>query len=100
MASDRRILPGFSLSLGYTVFYLSLLVLIPLAALLLKASSLSASQFADAVWTERARAAYALTFGAALAAGCAGAGAASALAACFARGAGAGGATSASPSRS
>ena len=31
---NRRVLPGFSLSLGYTVFYLSLLVLIPLAALL------------------------------------------------------------------
>jgi len=63
---NRRILPGFSLSLGYTVFYLTLLVLIPLGACFLKASSLSAHDFWAAVWTERARAAYRLTFGAAL----------------------------------
>jgi sulfate/thiosulfate transport system permease protein len=66
--TSRRVLPGFSLSLGYTVFYLSLLVLLPLAACFLKAASLSPGQFWAAVWTERARAAYALTFGAALAA--------------------------------
>src|SRR5262245_16149805 len=66
--SRKTILPGFSLSLGYAVLYLSLLVLIPLAALFLKAASLSPGQFLDAVWTERARSAYALTFGASLAA--------------------------------
>jgi sulfate transport system permease protein len=65
---NRRILPGFSLSLGYSVFYLSALVLIPLAACFLKAASLDLSQFWQAVWTERARAAYALTFGTSLAA--------------------------------
>jgi sulfate transport system permease protein len=59
-------LPGFSLSLGYSVFYLSLIVLIPLAACLLKASALSAADFWAVVWTERARSAYALTFGASL----------------------------------
>src|SRR5437588_1927924 len=64
----RRVLPGFSLSLGYTVFYLTLLVLIPLGACFLKASSLSVDAFWAAVWTERARAAYRLTFGASLAA--------------------------------
>jgi sulfate transport system permease protein len=64
--SNRKILPGFSLSLGYAVFYLSLLVLIPLAALVLKATTLTPEQFVAAVWTERARAAYALTFGASL----------------------------------
>src|SRR5947209_1746490 len=63
---NRRILPGFSLSLGYTVFYLTLLVLIPLGACFLKAASLSLHDFGAAVWTERARAAYRLTFGAAL----------------------------------
>jgi sulfate transport system permease protein len=63
---NRRVLPGFSLSLGYSVFYLGLLVLIPLAACFLKAASLSATQFWDAVWNERTRAAYALTFGASL----------------------------------
>jgi sulfate transport system permease protein len=65
---NRRVLPGFGLSLGYTLFYLSLLVLLPLAACVLKAASLSGSQFWAAVWTERARAAYALTFGASFAA--------------------------------
>lgn len=66
MASiHRKVLPGFSLTLGYTVFYLSVLVLIPLAACFLKAASLSFDEFWGAVWTERARAAYLLTFGAA-----------------------------------
>lgn len=66
MASiNRRVLPGFSLTLGYTVFYLSLLVLIPITACFLKAGTLSFREFWDAVWTERARAAYYLTFGAA-----------------------------------
>ena len=65
MSANRRVLPGFSLSLGYTVFYLSLLVLLPLAALFVKASSLTWEQFWNAVWSERARAAYALSFGAA-----------------------------------
>lgn len=64
-AVHRQVLPGFSLSLGYAVFYLSLLVLIPIAACFLKAGSLSWSDFSAAVWTDRARAAYALTFGAA-----------------------------------
>ncbi len=66
---NRRVLPGFSLSLGYTVFYLSAVVLIPLAACFFKAASLSPAQFWAAVWTERARAAYALSFGASFAAG-------------------------------
>ena len=63
---NRRVLPGFSLSLGYAVGYLGLLVLIPVAACFLKAASLSTAQFWDAVWNERTRAAYALTFGASL----------------------------------
>jgi len=62
---NRRVLPGFSLTLGYTVFYLSVLVLIPIAACFLKAGSLSGEEFWGTVWTQRARAAYALTFGAA-----------------------------------
>jgi len=65
---NRRVLPGFRLSVGYTVFYLSLLVLIPLAACVLKAASLTLAEFAAAVWTPRARAAYGLTVGASLAA--------------------------------
>jgi sulfate transport system permease protein len=65
---NRRILPGFGLSLGFTVLYLSLLVMVPLSALVVKAASLSPHGFVAAVWSERARAAYALTFGASLAA--------------------------------
>ena len=65
---NRRVLPGFRLSLGYTLCYLGLLVVIPLGACFLKAASLNLEQFAAAVWTPRARAAYALTFGTSLAA--------------------------------
>src|SRR2546426_4934927 len=66
MASvNRRVLPGFSLTLGYTTFYLSVLVLLPITACFIKAGSLSFNEFWSAVWTERARAAYLLTFGAA-----------------------------------
>jgi sulfate transport system permease protein len=61
-----RVLPGFGLSLGYTLTYLGLLVLVPLGACFVKAASLSPAQFAAAVWTERARAAYSLTLGASL----------------------------------
>lgn len=67
MASvNRKVLPGFSLSLGYTIFYLSVLVIFPITACFVRAGSLSFEEFWDAVWTERARAAYLLTFGASL----------------------------------
>src|SRR5947207_10119543 len=66
MAAKRNALPGFGLSLGYAVTYLSLLVLIPLAACFVKAASLTPEQFLAAVWSEEARYAYALTFGASL----------------------------------
>src|SRR5262245_1443288 len=65
-AVNRRVLPGFSLTLGYSVFYLSALVLIPLGACYLKASSLTLNEFWATVWTDRARAAYGVTFGSAL----------------------------------
>ena len=65
---NRRVLPGFGLSLGYTTLYMSLLVLIPLSACFIKASGLGPGEFLAAVWTERARAAYGLTIGASLAA--------------------------------
>lgn len=61
MARRARILPGFGLSLGYTVFYLSLLSLIPLAACFFKAFTLSFDEFWAAVWTDRAVAAYRFT---------------------------------------
>jgi sulfate/thiosulfate transport system permease protein len=58
---NRRVLPGFALSLGYTMFYLSLVVLVPIAAGFWKASSLSLEGFWSAVSSERAVAAYLLT---------------------------------------
>ena len=64
--ANRRVLPGFSLGLGYTVVYLGVLVLIPLAACFWKAADLSAGEFWAAVWTPRAVAAYKLTFTASL----------------------------------
>jgi len=63
---NRRVLPGFSLSLGYTMFYLTVLVLLPILACISKASTLTFDQFWAAVWTERTRAAYLLTFGTSL----------------------------------
>jgi sulfate transport system permease protein len=62
----RSILPGFGLALGYTLLYLSLIVLIPLAATFIKASSLTWAQFWHIVVSPRALASYRLTFGASL----------------------------------
>ena len=62
--SNRHVLPGFSLSLGYTLLYLGLLVLVPLGACFSKAFSLSFEQFWAAVWTPRAIAAYSFSLGA------------------------------------
>ena len=64
--ANRRVLPGFSLGLGYTILYLGILVLIPLAACFWKAADLSWNEFWAAVWTPRAVAAYKLTFAASL----------------------------------
>jgi len=63
---SRRALPGFGIGLGYAIAYLALLVLIPLAACLVKAASLGPDEFLAAAWTPRARSAYALTFGVSL----------------------------------
>lgn len=63
----RNVLPGFGPTLGFTVLYLSLVVLIPLAALLLKAASLTPAQFWATVTAPRVLASYRLSFGAALA---------------------------------
>ena len=63
-------LPGFGLSLGFTILYLSLIVLIPLSATFLKTSSLTWPQFWHIVSAPRALASYRLSFGAsAIAAG-------------------------------
>ncbi|CAB1370909.1 sulfate ABC transporter permease subunit CysT [Denitratisoma oestradiolicum] len=62
----RRVLPGFRLSLGYTLAYLSLLVLIPLAAVFIKSANLGWEQFWAVVTTPRMLASYKLSFGASL----------------------------------
>ncbi|MGD9645957.1 MAG: sulfate ABC transporter permease subunit CysT [Pirellulales bacterium] len=64
---SRRVLPGFKLSLGFTLAYLTVMVVIPLAACVAKAATLTPSEFWAAVWTPRARAAYTLTVGVSLA---------------------------------
>src|SRR5512133_4343816 len=63
---SRKVLPGFNLTLGYTVLYLSLIVLIPLSALVFKTFTLTGEQFWAAVSSPRVVASYRLTFGASL----------------------------------
>ena len=60
----KRVLPGFGLSLGFTLVYLSLLILLPLSGLMFKASSLSLGQFWEIATGDRALASYRVTFGA------------------------------------
>ncbi len=59
-------LPGFGLTMGYTLLYLSVLVLLPLAGLFLRAFQISPAQFWGLITSERALAAFRLTFGASL----------------------------------
>jgi sulfate transport system permease protein len=66
----RSAIPGFGITLGVTVSLLSLVVLIPLAAVILKASGLDAAGFMAAGFSPRAMAAYRLSLGAAFAAAC------------------------------
>ncbi len=62
----RRVLPGFRLSLGFTIFYLALIVLIPLSAIFLKTFTLTWEGFVEAVTSPRVMASYRLSFGASL----------------------------------
>jgi len=62
--TKRSALPGFGLTLGFTLFYLSVIVVIPMIALLLKVSELSWTEFWRIATEPRAMAAYRLTFGA------------------------------------
>ncbi|MFZ1054356.1 MAG: sulfate ABC transporter permease subunit CysT, partial [Opitutaceae bacterium] len=67
--NSRSILPGFGLSLGFTVAYLGLIVLIPLSAAFIRTAGMSWHDFVAAVSSPRVIAAYRLSFGASLAAG-------------------------------
>jgi sulfate/thiosulfate transport system permease protein len=61
---QRSILPGFGLVMGFTLLYLSLIVLIPIAALFLRTTSLSWGEFWSTVTAPRVLASYQLSFGA------------------------------------
>lgn len=65
MAAVKKfnVLPGFNLAMGYTLVYLSLVVLIPLAVVFVKASSLSATEFWEVVSAPRVVATYKISFG-------------------------------------
>jgi sulfate transport system permease protein len=63
---QASVIPGFGLTLGYTVFYLSLIVLLPISALFLKTATLGWGEFWAIVSSPRVVASYRLTFGASL----------------------------------
>ncbi len=65
-ARPRRVLPGFGLTLGYSMLYLSLLVLIPLSTVFVRSSEGGWQHFYDAVTTPRVVASLSLSFGASL----------------------------------
>ena len=68
MFKQHSVLPGFNLALGFTLVYLSLIVLIPLSAAFIRTSTLTWMEFWAIVTTPRVLASYRLTFGASLAA--------------------------------
>lgn len=63
---QHSVLPGFGLTLGFTLAYLGLIILLPLSAMFLRAASLSRQEFWDTVTDPGVVAAYKLTFGASL----------------------------------
>lgn len=65
VTKKKRLLPGFGLSLGITVFYLTVIVLIPLSMIFLKTSSMSFAAFWETITSPRTLAALRLSFGAA-----------------------------------
>jgi sulfate transport system permease protein len=67
--STRSILPGFGLTMGFTLAYLGLIVLVPLLAAFVRTAGMSWADFVAAVASPRVIAAYRLSFGASLAAG-------------------------------
>lgn len=65
-AAKKRLLPGFGLSMGFTMVYLSLIVLIPIAVLFLKAATLSLSDFWQILTDDRVIASFKVTFSSSL----------------------------------
>jgi sulfate transport system permease protein len=66
MVVNRRILPGFRLSLGFTLLYLTLIVLIPLSAVFFRTAQMTPAEFWTAISAPRVVASYKLSFGASL----------------------------------
>jgi sulfate/thiosulfate transport system permease protein len=62
LRTKKSVLPGFGITMGYTVLYLSLIVLLPLGALVIKSSTMGWSGFWSAAWNPRVVASYKLTF--------------------------------------
>jgi sulfate transport system permease protein len=62
----QHVLPGFGPTVGYTIFYLSLIVLIPLSVLVINTAGMTREAFITAVTSPRVMASYRVTFGAAL----------------------------------
>jgi sulfate transport system permease protein len=62
----HRVIPGFGLTMGYTLLYLSVIVIVPLAALFLKSAGMGWAEFWKATMNPRVIASYKLTFGASL----------------------------------
>ncbi|MFJ8267162.1 sulfate ABC transporter permease subunit CysT [Peribacillus asahii] len=65
----RNTIPGFGLSLGYTMLYVSILVLLPLSMVFINTTTMTWSEFIETITAERVVASYKLSFGTALAAG-------------------------------
>ncbi len=65
-AATARVIPGFGLTLGYTILYLSLIVLIPLSATFLRSTELGLARFWEVVTAPRVLASLQLSFGASL----------------------------------
>ncbi|NYT57718.1 sulfate ABC transporter permease subunit CysT [Alcaligenaceae bacterium] len=65
-AAPFRVIPGFNITLGFTLLYLSLIVLIPLSAVFLKTFTMSWSGFWETISSPRVMASYKLSFGASL----------------------------------
>jgi sulfate transport system permease protein len=68
MSRRSHVLPGFKLTLGYTLIYLSLIVLIPLSAVVVRSAELSPTEFWQVVTAPRVLASYRVSFGLSLAA--------------------------------
>ncbi len=64
----RSILPGFSLSLAYTLVFLAVVVIVPLSGLLVRVGSMTVAELVNVILSERAKSALAVSFGCAFAA--------------------------------